>query len=138
MRFSSFIITVLAIAIITSVSFYYILGMRDIYEVRELPMNVQVEDFVGFDLNNKSLNFGALPPTARSRKNITITSYFEDDVLVRLKIRGEIKRWVTGYDDLFVLYPNQSKQIMFVLSPPAGTAFGVYNGTALISFHRMR
>jgi hypothetical protein len=134
------VIVAIVLSIITSVSVYlflYNIAMPEqLYEKIAIPMNIQIADFIGFDVNNSKLNFGAILPGGHSRRNITITNDFKNDIHVIMQFDGEIKNWISGYKEEFVLQEGESKELMLTVSPPYEIKKSNYTGTAYVTIYK--
>jgi hypothetical protein len=141
-RPSILILAAMILCSLTSILVYFFL--QSIYPpevpafATAIPMRIQVADFIGFDVNNSQLNFGAVTPSGRSRRNITVTNTFEDTVQVNMEFEGEMEPWMSGYESKFILSSGQAREFMLVVSPPLDVSKGDYNGTAIVSFYQAK
>jgi len=136
MRLVSFLVLVALLVVIISSSFYIFLKSMNTLEVREIPTRIEINNFVGIDLSNDTLAFGTIFPGGRARRNLTITSGFDQDVLVRIRVDGIMEDWMYGYERSFFLGPYEERGFSFVTEPPEETPIGPYNSTVIISFHK--
>lgn len=137
MKLIKLLILLIATAIILPALIYMGLYSFNTYKVEKIPIKVTLDDYVGIDVTDEMLNFGTIPPNGRARKNLTIESVYQENVLVKVNIAGDVKGWII-HEDSIILKPNETKELMFIASPPEIAKKGTYNGTAVISFHRIR
>ncbi len=131
----SLILLILAI-VVPSVAFLSMYSYNT-YKVKKIPLSVTVDNYVGIDVTNKSLSFGTVPPGGRARKNVTIDSIYNKSVLVKINIAGDTKDWI-AHEDSIILEPNETETISFIAVPPSNITKNSYNGTVIVSFHRLR
>lgn len=105
------------------------------YEVREVPMLLEVKKGVlGFN-TNKELNFGKIMPGDMGRKWVEISS--EKRARLTMESEGELARWVEISPSETVLEPGEKKTISFTIMLPDDAPEGIYKGKVKFYFKRV-
>lgn len=136
MRMLTFLALLVMAIVCTSIASYFIIFRSDIKDVKIIPMDIEVGNFVGINVENDSLHFGATSPSGSARRNITVTNTYRKPVEVTIQTEGAMDGWISGYEPIFELESGASREFMLRASPPAGTKFGKYNGTFMILFRK--
>lgn len=125
----SIIILFLVINLISSLS---------ILEKRQIYASIIVSDHYGFDLNGTALTFGMTMPGGSSHRDLIIKNEYNKDVYVESYVKGEIRDFISISDNNFVLKPNETKELSFVVLIPKGTEYGNYTGFVIINFKNQK
>ena len=136
MRLLTLISLLVLVIISTSFMSYFILFKSDIKDVRRIPMDIEVGRFVGINVANDSLHFGATTGGGSARRNLTIRNTYRSPVQVTIKTEGEMKGWISGYKPTFELAKNEQRELMIRASPPRSASIGKYNGTFIVIFRK--
>ena len=104
------------------------------YEVRQVPMQIQVAEKLGFNTDPGDLNFGANFPGNTNKRFMEIS--FEKRTRVIIELEGDFAPWVQISDDDFILEADETKQLTFTAYIPEEAEEGDYTGTAIFYFKR--
>ena len=124
-----FVLVLILVPLITisAVKIFY-LSFQEEYDI---PMDIQVGDKIGFNVDGDALHMGrTTPATQSSTRFIDITNDEDYKKRVRISFEGEMAPWskVSEYD--FILTPGETKELKFSVKPPMNTSFGNYTGNA--------
>ncbi len=98
------------------------------YLVKEIPIEMEISNFIGFDINTTALTFGKIPPGSTSSKKITVNNNKNKEVLISLKTYGETTKFITLEQNNFILLPYESKEINIFATAPLNSNNGIYSG----------
>lgn len=112
-------------------SLYYI------YDVQDIPMDVKVQDHVGFNLDTDALHFGIVMSPGYAGRSIVVTHPLDRPLQVVIQTSGEIAPWVEANYWEFVLQPGETKSVLFELYCPEGVEPGNYSGNVRVTFKRI-
>ena len=100
-------------------------------ETLTIPVKVAVGNHSGFNIETSYLEFGMLVPGTNGIRNVTLTNGGQrKDVTVSWS--GSIKNWISSDTKYFILEPNQTSNIQFVLEVPSTAKQGNYSGQVRI------
>jgi hypothetical protein len=130
------ILTAVSASFVTTLA-YVNFEETSVYEVIEYPMQVYVDDIVGFNVETDNIHFGIVPPNGKSGREMTVTAGgFR--TLVTMMASGEIAEWVAVSDNNFVLSPFENRTVMISVRIPPETKTHYYrNGTMRIIFRKV-
>ncbi len=137
MRLATFLLIAIALSISVSAVLYIFLLDYHILEKREIPLSIQVTDFLGFDLDNSSVKLGACRPGDSSSREIQVTNEFGADVKLEISISGSISKLPSDYPKSVHLKMGESKAINFKVSVPGDMPHGNYTGMITLVFKRL-
>lgn len=100
----------------------------------EIEMFAKVSNYTGFNVDTEAIFFGTLIPSSQSTRIINITNN-NGASLVKLKTKGELKKWVTLSEKQFTLEKDEIKTIKINIAIPKNAQFGEYEGVLKIYFH---
>lgn len=120
------LITILVSVSLTSL-FYTFFTIR---EVQELGMKVQVGEIVGFDVNTSLISFGIVPRNGFCERPVAVDNRRGRPLMVHIQKTGKMADWVHTSENNFILYPNETREIKFTISPPSDAEYGLYTGKA--------
>lgn len=104
-----------------------------IIEKKKIYANIIVGDSYGLDVNGSALMFGMIPSGKGSvSRDIFLTNSYKGDVKVKIYVEGNIKEFLQISDNDFILKKDEIKKVNFIVSAPAGTEHGVYNGYVFV------
>jgi len=119
--------------IIILLEFFHYYQTKDIIEIRIIKMNLTVSDYIGFNVDNKSLIFGKTMPESSPQRIIEIRS--SEPVRVSVTFKGYLSKWAGVSENNFVF--NGTKELAFFVNVPADAEFGSYTGKAVIMFKKV-
>jgi hypothetical protein len=108
-----------------------VIDMVSLFEKKEIEAIVMVSDSSGVALNGTALMFGMLVPGGTSKKTVDLKNDYGGIARVKIYAKGEIKDFINVSDNNFIMYPNETKTIIFRAKIPEGTAFGNYTGKVI-------
>lgn len=132
------------LAIICTLFFY---SMSTYKNITTIDMRIQSGGYVGFNLDDRYLEFGTTMPGGFSERNIEIHNTYDQDLFVEIDIaqkkdlyfllgmaRKIKKEWVTLTSNNFILNTNETRSVKFTVKIPEGTEYGEYIAQAVIKF----
>ncbi len=136
--------TLAFLAMVITIAVYELFTVID---VKTIEMKVKLGDYVGFNLNDKYLEFGTVVPGSYAQKSIQMTNDYDFPILVQIDFipqrdadffinrNGVMKKeWVSVSENNFILGANETKIIAFTVVPEKGMPLGNYTGLATIKF----
>ncbi|MFP4112455.1 MAG: hypothetical protein ACLFUO_05640 [Candidatus Woesearchaeota archaeon] len=136
MKLSRFIILGVLLVVILSSASYLIMKDYYIYDIVIIPADLEVNDYVGFNLDNDALHFGSIKNQGNSRRNITVINTYGKTSLVVIEAEGEIASWISASENSFLLEEDTSRQVEFMIETPEFVDYGNYTGNVTITFKR--
>lgn len=133
-------ITILAIALIIISVILMVVSLTFlvvIQEVRTLDMRLTVANRLGFNVDTDKVYFGAIPPGNNGLRRVVIENKEYKRSVVRLKIYGEFKKWVTVSENNFALKKGESKIIELKVTTPKDAELKDYKNKLIITFTRL-
>ena len=116
---------------------YWLLEMTQIYDVKELEMEVYVDRIVGVNVDTDKIYFGTVAPGGSSTRAVTMTAGPYRS-LVTIQYTGDISEWVSVSDNNFVVEANQSMRVDVQVKIPENTDVpGYRKGVLRIVFRRI-
>ncbi|MDD5177717.1 MAG: hypothetical protein PHT54_00315 [Candidatus Nanoarchaeia archaeon] len=100
---------------------YYI-----VLDVEEIPIEVNVNENLGFDLNTTYLTFGTIPPGNSGSRSIRITNQEYNKAYVNIKIKGTLKNWIYVNENNFKMEKDELKELEFKILVPENAEKGTY------------
>jgi hypothetical protein len=107
-----------------------------LYDVKELPMAVEVSNHFSFNLTTDVLQFGKLTSPGGNDRSIIVANSFGQKLNVQISSYGDLGKWVTVKNATFVLEPGSQQNVMVSIDVPVGVDEGDYTGTLRITFTR--
>lgn len=127
------IISIALIIILIILSLNIIIKDRFV-DKKEILMNLKVGNHVGFNTDNDAIYFGIIIPGNYGVRNMTLTSDYDFDVKVKMKVDSEYKDWYEVSDNNFILKKNGKKEIEILVNVPEGVEMKEYNSTLNVYF----
>ncbi|MEM0465409.1 MAG: hypothetical protein QXW97_01760 [Candidatus Pacearchaeota archaeon] len=125
-------LSLIVIIIILSIYLYSnLIDSISLFERREVECLVKVDNQIGVAVNGTALVFGVIPPGSYSTKTLHITNVHNGIAKVKIYAKGNIKNFLNVSDNNFILYPNESKELIFRAKIPLGTKYGDYSGKVI-------
>lgn len=137
MKLSKFLLLVLITILISFSLTFLVYTYYIIQDVQELDMKMKVGDVIGFDTNTSVISFGIIPQEGGSSQRPVILKNTENKPLkVYIKKSGEMAKWVHISEENFILYPNETKKLLFTAIPSKDAEKGAYQGKIKFIFTR--
>ena len=137
MRLKQFVLMVLILAFVSVALTTVFYSFYIVKEVKVVPMDVKVSDHSGFNLDTDAMHFGLVMSPGAVERSMIISHGSDEPLRVEIKTEGVMSEWVYPEEDSFVLWPNQSKEVMFDINVPENIEYGHYNGTIKIFFKKV-
>ncbi|MEM1577642.1 MAG: hypothetical protein QXM27_01350 [Candidatus Pacearchaeota archaeon] len=125
----------LLIIILTELIWIYIKFLHNTTAIRIYDIKLKVGDYIGFNIENESINFGTIMPGGRGERYIEVTS--NKDVKVEIYLKGDIAKWIIVDKNDFILKKNTKENITFSVVIPKDAKIGNYTGKAIILFRKI-
>lgn len=107
-----------------------------IVDVKVLDISFKVDDVIGINVSNKSLNFGRSPPETAMKRYINLTNNYNFPVEIKIKLSGDISEYVSVSDNDFELSPGDKKEITYLLRLPKDIEYRYFTGKSRVIFKR--
>lgn len=101
--------------------------------IEVIPMDFEVDDYVGIFADNDSIHFGTIPPGNIGKRFIVLDNSNTFPVTVTVNFRGEAGKYVWATPEL-ILGPGEEKEITIRVNIPSDLPHGNYTGTAHFTF----
>ena len=125
------VLLIILLIILTSIVTLVVYFNIKIYQIRELPMMVEVKNKLALGIyKGEQLNFGIVGQGGAVSMSFNITSNKDADVIIIKK--GNISDFVTLSENDFYIQRNELKKIGANLRIPSNTEFGNYSGKLII------
>lgn len=132
---SKLLIFISAVLTVLIVSSFIVLSNRP-FEVRNIPLKVEVGEVIGISADGEILNFGTIIPGQKIIKRVTLSNSFAQDIEVRIFLDGgNISQFVYG-ESVVIMEENSSKEYEVNLVLPKSVEKGVYEGELIIKFFK--
>jgi hypothetical protein len=120
-------------------------------EIKEVDMKIKIDNYIGFNLDNKYLEFGTILPGGGSERNMVLSNNHNIPLFVEIEIiqkkdldylfgntKSISKEWVIISENNFILEEGQTKSIKFTIQPSGDPGYGNYTAKAIIKFRYIR
>lgn len=107
-----------------------------IQEIKTLEIQLKVANHLGFNTDTDKIYFGTIPPGNVGSREVIVENNEYKKSIVRLKIRGELERWVAVSENNFILEQGGSKIVKVTASVPKDAELKDYEGKLVITFTR--
>jgi uncharacterized membrane protein len=107
-----------------------------IQEVKTLDVQLEVANRLGFNVDTDKIYFGAIPPGNSGERRAIIENKEYERSVVRLKVYGELKKWITVSENNFALKKGESKTVKVKVAIPEGAELKDYESEIIILFAR--
>ncbi|MDD5332013.1 MAG: hypothetical protein PHE43_04330 [Candidatus Nanoarchaeia archaeon] len=98
-----------------------------VLDVEIIPIEVNVNDNLGFNLDSSALIFGTIPPGNLGSRSIVVSNLKYSSSNVNIKVKGELKNWIYVSENNFNLNKEESKELEFKLLIPKDAEKRIYN-----------
>lgn len=130
-RIAIVFITIFVISLVISLTFLAV-----IQEVRTLDIRLAVANRLGFNIDTDKIYFGTIPPENSGQRRVIIENREYRKSVIRLKVYGELKDWVTVSDNNFALKKGESKTVALKVAIPKDAELKDYKSKLIITFTR--
>jgi hypothetical protein len=122
----------LAASIVVIVYFviYIVISLDSVKDIQTMNVKLRIGDYVGFNLDPESLNFGTVLPGSGSTRTVTLRS--ENPLKVHISFEGDTAKWMNVSKNNFIL--NGTETVGFSITAPNDSNLGNYNGKVIILF----
>ena len=115
--------------------FLFLLGCKQVDEIKEIPIHVKVGNYVGIVLS-KNLEFGTVFPGGSAFKKFSLNN---SDVRREVHFKADFPyRWINYSENDFFLEKYEIKNITVFMNVPKNAAYKDYNGTLYIYFYDVK
>ena len=128
------ILTGLVIAYILLVTYMTIQIL--LLEVRTVPMDVEVTQIVGINLDTDALHFGGVRGGGAAHRSIIVSNNDVKAKHVKVNMHGELGRWAWVKEPFFQLSAGEQRNMTVYIQIPPEAEERAYNGTVRLVFFR--
>ena len=107
-----------------------------VVDVKVLDISFKVDDVIGINVSNKSLNFGRSPPETAMKRYINLSNNYNFPIEINIKMSGEISEYVSVSDNNFEIIPGDKKEVTFLLRIPKDIEYRYFTGKSRVIFKR--
>ncbi len=107
-----------------------------VQEFKNLDIQLTVANHLGFNTDTDKLYLGTIPQGNTGSRSIVIENKEYKKSVIRLKVFGELKNWVTVSENNFVLQKGESKTVKIEVSVPEDAEQKDYQSWLVIFFTR--
>lgn len=107
-----------------------------IQEIKTLDIQLTVANHLGFNVDTDKLYLGTIPRGNIGSRGVIVDNYEYQKSVVRLKVHGELKDWITVSENNFVLEKGESKLIKVKVNVPEDSELKDYESKLIITFTR--
>lgn len=119
--------------ILFTVSMTFILLVQDF---KTLDIRLTVANHLGFNADTDKLYLGTVPRGNIASRRVIIENKEYEKSVIRLKVLGELKDWITVSENNFVLKKDESKQVEIEATVPENAEPRNYDSRLVITFTR--
>lgn len=128
-------IFILIVIIVTELIWIYVKFLHNTTAVKIYDIKVKVDNYLGFNIENESINFGTIIPGGIGERYIELIS--DKDVKVEIYLKGSVAKWISIDKNDFILKKGKKENVTFSITIPKNTKFGNYSGKAIILFRKI-
>jgi hypothetical protein len=136
MKLGKLILLLFAATIMSMGITFYFYTHYIIQEILTVEAHVEVNDYVGFNLDTDKLYFGTVFPGGASERAIYVSYYKKEPAYVTVSVTGPIADWIEPKPDRFLIY-NETREVMFRITPPKDAVLGNHTSTIRFFFKRI-
>lgn len=108
-----------------------------VQEFKTLDIRLTVANHLGFNTDTDKLYLGTVPRGNTASRSVLIENKEYEKSVVRLKVLGELKDWITVSENNFVLKKGESKLVKVEANVPKNAELKDYNSRLVITFTRL-
>jgi len=135
MNIKILVLIALPLSIFASLAAYFLYNDLTTENIIILNMSVRVDDHFGLNADQDALKFGRLMPDTAGERKIIIENNASHQLTVSILKEGTISGWVTISDNNFIMAPDETKIVTFVIHAPE-VDYGDYQGTVTVIFKK--
>ena len=102
-RKSVTLITTVIIVISLIILIIALTSLVVVQDVKSLDMDLQINNFVGFNVDADKISFGVMPPGNIAEKKVVIENYDYEKSMIRIKVIGELEDWISVSENNFLI-----------------------------------
>ncbi|MFH1133619.1 MAG: hypothetical protein V1735_03950 [Nanoarchaeota archaeon] len=137
MQRSTVVLMVIAAALVASAVGAFLYANVMIVEVQQLPIDFQVDNLVGLNVDTDALHMGRMMPGGNAQRGITISHKKGSTLYARLSVVGEAAPYITITPQRLEVPRGLDKEVRFDADIPEDMPYGNYTGVVRIVFRRM-
>lgn len=126
------LVIISVISLVVSLTFLAV-----IQEVKTLSIQLEVANRLGFNVDTDKIYLGAIPPGNSGERSVIIENKEYEKSIVRIKVYGELKKWVTVSENSFTLKKGESKTVKVKVMIPENAGLKDYESELIIMFTRL-
>lgn len=126
------IIIALVVATITQFLYFYFKYSYKVIRRQVFEMKVQVDNYVGINVDKDTLNFGVVLAGGGSKRFVDISSNEPTRVIITMK--GPLADWTSVSENNFIF--EGKKTLTFLVNTPKNATKGIYEGEAILIFKK--
>lgn len=107
-----------------------------VQEFKNLDIQLTVANHLGFNTDMDKLYLGTVPRGNTASRPVLIENKEYEKSVVRLKVFGELKNWVTVSENNFILKKGESKTVKVEVNVPENAELKDYKSRLVIFFTR--
>jgi len=124
------VIAIICIVVIIAMIIILVNSYVKMSSIRVIDVNFSISDYIGFNLDQESLNFGTTVPGGTATRVLELVS--DRPVKVHIVVNGEVEKWIYVSENDFIL--DGKKEVGFAIKAPDETPMGNYTGKVTIFF----
>ena len=129
------LVLVASIGILITVIAYYNIKIE---KIQDYDLHVHVDNYLGVNVDSDKIWFGTVPPGNGAKRTLLMFGSNERDVLVKYKVYGDLKDWVSVEDNFFILRKGERRNITIRVDIPEDAELGQnYTGTLRTIFEKI-
>ncbi len=105
-------------------------------QTKEIRMLIKVDEVIGINVENSSLNFGRTYPGSLVYRKVNLTNNFNFPVRVSILNAGEISDFVYVSENNFLLAPDELRQVTYYVDVPMDAEYRNFTGKSRVIFKR--
>ncbi len=128
---------VATISVTTRLTTRFFLARENILRIEEVPMDFEVDDYMGIVTDPDALHFGTVPPGNTGKRFVSLRNDNTFPVGVTITFRGEAGKYAWTEPEL-VLDGGEARNITVSVAVPEDMAYGSYTGIAYFTFREAK
>lgn len=136
MEKNKILMLLLITAILSIILTYFFYQSAKIYSIKELKMDIIIGNYIGLNTDTDSIHFGTTLPGTSANREIVLNA--DKEMLVNLKLSGNISSFIKIPENNFILSKNMQKSIKLTSVIPLNATKGVYTGILKITFYKQK
>ena len=128
---------IITVPVTTTLTTRFFLAKENILRIEEIPMDFEVDDYLGINTDPDALHFGTLPPGNTGKRFITLKNDNTFPVMVTITFKGDAGKYVWTEPEL-LLSEGEARNITISVHVPEDISYGNHTGTAYFTFREAR